>query len=441
MEYKEDRMKLNYLTATELIKKLRQKKIKAEEVCRDCLEMIALKDKEVKAWEYINEELVLRYAREIDRKKDLKTLHGVPVAVKDIFNTKDMPTTMGSPIWKGFMPGNDARVVHNIRMNDGIILGKTVTAEFAVHFLPEHKTRNPHSLKHSPGTSSSGSAAAVASHMVPLALGTQTAGSIIRPASYCGIFGFKPTFGTVPRTAMLKTTDTLDTVGCFARSIDDIRILFDSIRVSGSNYPFVNNCLKEYDVSKRSNIRIGVISDTIDVFRGFEQYVFDRFDAYINKLGKKNNVRLTKIKPSSDFNKIHRIHSLIYDKTLSYYFKEEFKQKTFISDIMYEIIARGNKIPVADYIKALTDQARIRQAIGGELKSYDAILTPSTAGEPPLAGEIENPDTCLIWTFLGWPSLNIPMFRGPHNMPMGLQAVAKRYDDYKLLYIAKNFLI
>ena len=153
-------MKLNYLTATELIGKLKRRTVKAEEVCRDCLKMVSLRDKEVKAWEYINDGLVLKYAREIDRKKARKGLYGIPVGVKDIFNTKDMPTAMGSPIWKGFMPGNDARVVHNIRMNDGIIFGKTVTAEFAVHFLPKDKTKNPHNLRHSPGTSSSGSAAA-----------------------------------------------------------------------------------------------------------------------------------------------------------------------------------------------------------------------------------------------------------------------------------------
>ncbi|MDD5436319.1 MAG: amidase [Candidatus Omnitrophica bacterium] len=435
-------MKLNYLTATELAGKLKRKTVKAEDVCRDCLKMVASKDKEIKAWEYIDEDLVLKYAREIDRKKRPGALRGIPVGVKDIFNTKDMPTAMGSPIWKDFTPGNDARVVHNIRMNDGIVFGKTVTAEFAVHHLPKDKTKNPHNLKHSPGTSSSGSAAAVASCMIPLALGTQTAGSTIRPASYCGIFGFKPTFGTVPRTGMLKTTDTLDTVGCFARSVDDIRMIFDAIRVKGRDYPFVNAHLKEYArAANLENIRIGILSEGMGVFDKFEDHLLGQFDKYVNKLSRVKGMSVTRIRPSSNLNKIHRIHSVLYDKTLSYYFKEEFNHKTLISDIMYGIIKRGNKISLDEYAKALKEQARLRIVVEKELEGHDLILTPSTSGEPPLAGEIENPDTCLIWTFLGRPALNIPAFRGPRNLPMGLQAVAKKYDDYKLLAIAGELLV
>lgn len=435
-------MKLNFLSATDLIKKIEKRSIKVEDLCKDCLDMISSKDREVKAWEYLDADLALKYARELDRKKILKTLRGVPVAIKDIFNTKDMPTCMGSPIWKGFMPGNDARVVHSIRMDDGLIMGKTVTAEFAVHFLPEDKTRNPHNLEHSPGTSSSGSAAAVASYMVPLALGTQTAGSIIRPASYCGIYGFKPTFGTVPRTAMLKTTDTLDTIGCFARSIDDIRLLFDTIRVYGVNYPFVDAKLKKHEGhGAQHRVKIGILDSGIDVFKGFDRYVFDKFDEYIGTLAKKKNVRVARIKPSADFNKIHRIHSLLYDKTLSYYFMEEFKQHTLISDIMYRIIERGNMISLEEYKKALEAQAGIRRSIEKELKDYDVILTPSTAGEAPLITDCEKDDTCLIWTFLGFPSLNLPLFRGKRNLPFGVQAVAKRYDDYKLLEISKRLLV
>ncbi|MDD5072681.1 MAG: amidase [Candidatus Omnitrophica bacterium] len=434
-------MKLNLLSATELIKKIKSKKVSVEEACRDCLEAVSEKDPVVKAWEYIDPESAIRHAKRLDKKKELGSLAGVPVGVKDIFNTSDMPTAMGSPLWKGFTPGNDARVVHSIRMQDGLVLGKTVSAEFAVHYLPKNKTVNPHDPRYSPGTSSSGSAAAVASYMVPLALGTQTAGSIIRPASYCGVYGFKPTFGTVPRTAMLKTTDSLDTVGLLARTVDDVKLLFDVIRVRGSNYPFVNATLDRNSPIRLSRkIKVGFISGGIHVFNKFEKYAMDAFDSYIRGLKGKGQVELVKIKPSADFNKIHDIHSTIYDKTLSYYFKDEFKQHTLISELMYEIIERGNRITGAEYADALGEQVRIGARIGKELAGYDAVLTLSTSGEPPLIDEREKPDTCLIWTFLGYPVLNIPAFTGPNGLPFGLQVAAKKYDDYKMLHIAKYFL-
>ncbi len=432
-------MKLNFLTATELKEKILKNETSVTEVCRDCFDRIDSIEHKVKAWEYLDKESVFLAAGILDKKRQKGLLAGIPVGIKDIFNTKDMPTAMGSPIWRGFNPGNDARTVHNIRVNDGIVFGKTVTAEFAVHHLPKGKTVNPHNYKHTPGTSSSGSAASVAACMVPVALGTQTAGSIIRPASYCGIYGFKPTFGTVPRTGMLKTTDTLDSVGCFARSIEDIKLIFDLIRVKGPDYPFVNENLAGY---KRfpEKIRIGFIDDGISVFKGFEQYALGAFRTYIQRLAKNKQVAIKKIKPQALFNEIHQIHAIIYDKTLSYYFKDEFKQRTLISKIMYEIIGRGNRITALQYRDALERQAYIRKKISDGLNEYDVVLTLSTAGEAPPVEAEEKPDTCLIWTFLGYPVLGIPKFTGPGNLPFGLQAVAKKYDDYKLLSIANKIL-
>ena len=404
--------------------------------------MISKTEERIRAWEYLDRELVLRNARYLDKKAILKNLAGIPVGIKDIFNTKDMPTQMGSPLWKYFTPGNDARVVHNIRMQDGIIFGKTVTAEFAVHYLAETKTVNPYNADHICGTSSSGSAVAVASYMVPLALGSQTGGSIIRPASYCGVFGFKPTFGVIPRTGMLKTSDTLDTVGCFARSIDDIKLLFNAIRVRGINYPFVNDKLKEFKIPKKGNkIKIGFILDGVDVFAGYEPYAREAFKSYINKLSNRKDIELIKINPPADFNMIHAIHSFIYDKALSYYFKEEFKAKSKVSKIMREIIDRGNSINSAKYNYALKKQAELRLKMEKRLSGYDVLLSLSTAGEPPVINETEKQDTCLIWTLLGRPTLNIPKFKGPNQLPFGLQVSAQRYEDYKMLAIAKHILI
>lgn len=436
-------MHLNTLTATDLVKKIKNKKISVEELACACLTAIASREKKIKAWEFLNLKQVLGYARALDNKGSLGALSGIPVGVKDIFNTKDMPTAMGSPIWKNFTPGNDARVVHNIRINDGLIFGKTVTAEFAVHHLPKDKTINPHKENRTPGTSSSGSAAAVAAYMVPFALGTQTAGSIIRPASYCGVYGFKPSFGVIPRTGILKTTDSLDTVGCFARSIADIRLLFEAIRVKGKNYPFVYEKLdsqKELKFSKNRKVNIGFIIKGLDVFSGFEKYAIQSFKEFLSKLAQQNKVRVSEVKPSTDFTRIHRLHGIIYDKTLAYYFQDEFKQHKLISEIMYEIIKRGNRVSNKQFIEALESQQKIKHRIDNQLSKYDIIVTLSTAGVAPLVNEKEKADTCLIWTFLGYPALSLPIFHGPENLPFGLQVIAKRYDDYKLLSISEEFL-
>jgi Asp-tRNA(Asn)/Glu-tRNA(Gln) amidotransferase A subunit family amidase len=300
---------------------------------------------------------------------------------------------------------------------------------------------NPHDSNRIPGTSSSGSAAAVASKMVPLALGTQTAGSIIRPASYCGVFGFKPTFGVVPRTGSLKTTDTLDTIGCFARSVDDIKLLFDVIRAKGSNYPYVKKYLVEYEERVDKKMKIGFLLDDIWVFDRYKSYAIEAFLEFINKLKMNNQLEISQIEPLLDFNEIHKLHGLIYNKTLSYYFKNEFQDLDKISDIIKELIEIGNNISTDEYINALTRQEIIRQNIEKELSSYDMVLTLSTAGEAPLINEEEIPDTCLIWTFLGMPALNIPLFKGPNHLPYGLQVISSRYSDYKILDFAERILL
>lgn len=432
---------LNTCTATEVIQLISRNEVSIQEVSAACLEAVKARDGQVRAWEYLDPEAVMNKARMLDEKRKngaVSSLCGVPVGVKDVFNTKDMPTTMGSPIWAGFTPGNDARVVHSIRESNGLIFGKTVTAEFAVHYLSSEKTLNPHDPTRIAGTSSSGSAAAIASNMVPLALGTQTAGSIIRPSSYCGVHGFKPSFGCVPRTGTLKTTDTLDTIGCLARSVDDIELLFDLIRVRGRDYPLASNKLRYLDTSKARRTRIGYLLDGLWVFSGFERYALEEFEAYIDGLRKHNEFEVMRFKPSGELAKIHKYHSTIYDKTLSYYFQVEYAgQENRLSAIMKELIEKGKQITPSEYQNALEDQARLGRLIQKEIEQYDVILTLSTAGEAPLRGQEEKPDTCLIWTFLGMPALNVPVFKGPNGLPFGLQVVAKRYDDLKMLQIAR----
>lgn len=429
------------LSATEAINHLKRGEITSTELVTACLGQIERLDPTLHTWVYLDPELVQRQAVAKDEKirlrKPMGTLWGIPVGVKDIFNTKDMPTQMGSPIWRGFTAGNDARVVHYLRMADALIPGKTVTAEFAVH--TPGPTTNPHNPAYMPGTSSSGSAAAVAAYMLPLALGTQTAGSIIRPASYCGVYGFKPSFGLIPRTGMLKTTDSLDTVGFFARTVDDLALLFDVIRVHGLDYPISHAILND-PVRQNKNDRpwrVALVKGPKwDCAEPYAQQALFSFADDLRKLG---DVTVTEVTLSNRFKSAHDIHSTIYDRTLAYYFKDEFKKRTLISRIMYDIIGRGNQITLDEYKDALDKQNQVARELDAFFEnSYDILLNLSTGGEA-LKGldSLDRPDNCLAWTLCGVPVINLPVFSGPKQLPFGAQIVARRYNDYLLLAFAR----
>src|SRR5690242_1546702 len=221
------RTSLATLTASEAAQKMREGLVTSEELVQDCLERIRATEPIVQAWQFLDEEHAIKQARAADERRRsgqaVGALNGIPIGVKDIIDTADMPTENGTPLHKGRAPRSDAAVVRQLRAAGAVILGKTVTTECA-YFYPG-KTRNPHNPEHTPGGSSSGSAAAVAAAMVPLALGSQTAGSTIRPASFCGVCGFKPTHGLVPRTGLLQLSRTLDHVGLFSRSVEDLALL------------------------------------------------------------------------------------------------------------------------------------------------------------------------------------------------------------------------
>ena len=215
--------RLNTLTASELVEAIASRQITSESVVRDCLARIEEREEDVQAWSYIDEELVLRQARECDEAEVRGPLHGLPVGIKDIIDTCDMPTGMGSPIYRDHQPEIDAACVSILRAAGAVIMGKTVTAEFAG--AAPGATRNPHNLAHTPGGSSSGSAAAVADYMVPVALGTQTGGSVHRPSAFCGTVGFKPTFGTFSRKGIKLAAESLDTIGIHARTVADCELM------------------------------------------------------------------------------------------------------------------------------------------------------------------------------------------------------------------------
>jgi Asp-tRNA(Asn)/Glu-tRNA(Gln) amidotransferase A subunit family amidase len=432
------------LTASEFLRLLSAREISVGDYVRACADRIEQFEPRLKAWAWYDRGLIEERAAVLDRlmatcprEEPLPSaMFGVPVGVKDVFNTYDMPTEMGSPIYAGYTPGNDARIVSNLRRARSIIAGKTVTAEFAVHH--PGPTLYPYDSARSPGTSSSGSAVAVATSMVPIALASQTAGSIIRPASYCGVYGFKPSFGLVPRTGVLKTTDTLDTLGWVARSVDDLALLFETARVRGHNYPVSEAGLADRaaTVPKGNRWRIGLVESYVD--RHVEPMVMQGVRDLAARL-ERQGATVSPFRLPDAMQRAHEVHDTLYTCALAYYFQPEWTAKpALFSRQLGEMIERGLRIAPERYQEALTEQARIAAAFDAAMQSMDILLAPSTAGEAPIGlNGIEAPDTCLIWTLCGAPSLSLPMLKGPHGLPVGVQAVARRFADYPLLDFAR----
>ena len=368
----------------------------------------------------------------IASKKPLRALEGIPVGVKDVFNTIEFPTEMGSEIWQGFTPGNDARVVYYLKNAGAMLAGKTVTAEFAVHALNE--TLNPHDISVTPGTSSSGSAVAVSLGIVPVALGTQTGASIIRPASFCGIYGYKPSFGLLPRTGSLKTTDSLDTVGFFVSNPNDLKRVFDVLRVHGPNFPISYKILKDQARQIKPSSRpwnIAIVKT--HTWSQAPSYAQKSILDFADKLEKIDGVKVSELVLPIDFERAHEVHGAIYNKSLSYYFSEEHRQSEQLSPVMSEMIERGNEISVDTYYQSLQLQENFISSMDDIISGYDACICLSTAGEAPKRNVMEALDPSLMWTLMHLPAINAPAFTSPSGLPFGLQFFSRKYNDYLLL--------
>ena len=419
-------------------------------ICELCIKQVERFNSKFKAWVCFDSDIIYKQTEALALKMEKNgckgLLTGIPIGVKDIMNTTEFPTQMGSPLWENFTPGNDARIIYYLKNAGGIIPGKTVTAEFAVHTLNENSTLNPHAITRTPGTSSSGSAIAVALGMVPVALGTQTAASIVRPASFCGVYGCKPSFGLLPRTGMLKTTDSLDTVGFFTYHVNDIERVFNVLRVHGPNFPFSYEALKDKTRQNKPNNRpwrIALVKTHTWEFA--EDYAKNSLLDWAQTIGKDNNIDVNEVDLPYKMETSHDIHATIYNKTLSYYFKKEFKKSELVSPIMNDLIRDGNNISVEQYYKALKNQNELIHLMDNFFSSYDILISLSTAGEAPLRGEVEKKDTALMWTLAHLPVVSAPVFKSPSNLPFGVQIVARKYNDLLLFdfiqYMAeKNFM-
>lgn len=426
---------LNLLTATKAAQMIRAGELSSEDLVKDCIDRIDLVDKDVQAWTRLNTEYALDQARSSDehRRSGAPTgpLHGVPIGIKDIFDTKDYPTQYGTPLHKDRRTTQDATAVAMLRQAGAIILGKTVTAEFAIQSPGE--TKNPHDSTRTPGGSSSGSAAAVASGMVPLSLGSQTNGSIIRPASYCGIVGYKPTFGLVSRHRVLKLSRNLDHVGVFARTLEDVALMAETIIGFDANDLDTSLCPKP-DLIAKSNEDV-IMPPRYAFVKGpawsqCDPVTQEAYGELVDLLGD----RVQEIDLGSVYDEVFEWQRLVMEADIAKNLFDDYQRgEKHMSPVLQDLIKRGRKVHAVDYILALDRMAMFGEALRGVFAEFDAIITPAATGEAPVGLESTgNPACSTLWTFAGMPALSLPLLMGENNMPLGVQMVSACGDDARL---------
>ena len=435
-----DASQLNWLSAYDAARAIRDGAFSAEQLVEACLARIKEAEPQVQAWQYLDPEHALGQARARDeaRRAGQPTgpLHGVPVAIKDIIDTADMPTEDGTVLHAGRTPATDAAVVAALRAAGAVILGKTVTTECATY--SPGKTRNPHNAEHTPGGSSSGSAAAVAAGMVPVALGSQTNGSIIRPAAYCGVYGFKPTHGAVPRTGVMKLSRSLDHIGVFGRSIEDVALVAERLfgydeadpdtRVR-ARPPLIEVAQQEPPLPPMLAFVKGPAWDRA------EPETREAFAELVAALG--DRVEEVELPESSRL--AFEIHRTIMHAEMAANLDMEWENgRDRLSASLRERLESGRAVSALDYQKACARIPMINAGFEELYQRYDAILTPSAAGTAPRGLESTgDPAFCTLWTLCGMPALNVPLMKGGNGLPLGVQLVGRRDNDARLLRTAR----
>ena len=427
------------LSANELAAQLREGEISSVEVCSQYIERIGKFEKDVKAWSHFNKKLLLEKAAEADEHrisgKPLGLLHGLPVAVKDIIGTLDMPTECGTTIRKKMTASQDSEVVNLLKVAGAIIMGKTETTELA-YFHPG-KTTNPHDYKRTPGGSSSGSAAAVAAHMAPLSIGSQTNGSTIRPASYCGVVGYKPSYGLISRYGILKQSDKLDQVGIFGKSVEDVALLakvlikkdlFDPSTIHYSAEDMIDVCRK------------GPLFDPKFIFyktknwKNLDKESQESFEIFIKTFKKNIEVFDT----PSYFDDIPKYHKIIHETDMANNFQLYYKKyKKKLSKEMVSAIERGLKNSATEYAEAIDFMKRSYDSYKEVFEDYHGVLTPASSGVAPKGlGNTGSPEFSTVWTYLGLPSISLPLLTGKNDLPLGIQLIGDKHDDLRFLGVA-----
>jgi amidase len=417
--------KLNTLSATELAAGIAAGKIQSEALVAACLVRIRAREPEVAAWAQLEPEIALRQARERDRQAPRSRLHGIPIGVKDVIDTADMPTEYGSPIYKGHRPACDAACVAQVRELGGVILGKTVSTEFATRH--PGKTHNPRNTQHTPGGSSSGSAAAVADWMVPIAFGTQTSASIIRPAAYCGAVGYKPTFNLVNRAGLKFLSESLDTLGMLARTVPDAALIAEEL----SGAPPAR-----FDEVSSMKPRIGFCRTPY--WSQADAATQTALEGAVPRLSKAG-ASVEPVELDHEFTALAdvqiRMSSYEFYRALTY---ERMRFPKLISDSLTQRIRGGAQVTRAQYVETHEIAGRCRARLDDIYRDFDVLLSPSAPGEAPRGlASTGDPIFGLTWTLMHGPAITLPVFTGPKGLPIGAQVTGPRGSDAQTLMAAE----
>lgn len=438
-------MELEALGLLDGLKGISEGQFSSEELTNACLDRVKLLDSQIRAWEWLDQGAALDAARKADMQMAsggaLGALHGLPIGIKDIMLTRGIPTGMGSPIYKGNVPDESATVIRRLQAAGGFVMGKTVTTEFA--WRHPGKTHNPWNPDYTPGGSSSGSAAAVASGMVPAALGTQTVGSVIRPAAYCGVVGFKPSFGLISRAGVNPLSHSLDHVGIFARSLDDAAYLASCLAGHDSADPgslaeSTFGTLSLAPVAGKTHpgpFRLAAVRSPVwSLADRFQQEIWEaNVDALARAGAEVEKVEL----PSSFLNALDVLRTILLAEGAQIYAPLQMAYPGKTSSAIDTLIEGGKKISAMDYLNALVAAKEMRAELRAFLSRFDAIVTPPATGEAPKTlVDTGDPSFCGIWTLMGVPAVTFPVGRGPSGLPLGFQVVGAYLDDRKTLDVA-----
>jgi Asp-tRNA(Asn)/Glu-tRNA(Gln) amidotransferase A subunit family amidase len=413
----------NRYSAAEAAALIASGKLTAVKLAEDCLARVAAREETVQAWSHIDPQQVLADARARDAGAPRSLLHGIPVAIKDIIDTADMPTEYGSPIYAGHRPRADAACVTILKEAGAVIMGKSVTAEFAMSH--PGKTRNPLDPAHTPGGSSSGSAAAVADHMVPLALGTQTGGSVLRPAAFCGIVGFKPSFDAINTAGVKQNTKSFDTIGLLGRTVGDVALTFHVITRRNAS-PFALPALDRPRIGFYRTLQWPKADDATHA----------ALEDTASRLAKAG-ARFSDVTLSDAFDDFMDARSRIGDfessRALAWE-RRHFEEKIGGRDKL----RKADAVTLDQYLAAQKVLAECRRLIDIAFVDYDVLLVPSAPGEAP-KGLSTTGDAIFnqTWTALHTPCLTLPVARGPTGLPIGVQFVGPFGADYKTLACAQ----
>jgi aspartyl-tRNA(Asn)/glutamyl-tRNA(Gln) amidotransferase subunit A len=429
------------MTVTQAAEAIEQRSLSPVELMQSLLKRSRDQDSVLRVWETLDEDAALDAARlseqALSENRAGGRLHGVPLGIKDIFNTRGVRTSSGSPIYADFVPDHDSTAVARLKGQGAIVMGKTVTTEFASFDPPP--TRNPWGLDHTPGGSSSGSAAGVAARLFPAALGSQTAGSVLRPASYNGVVGFKPTLGRISRYGVLPVSWSVDTLGYFTRSVEDAALLLevmaghDPLDTASSEAPVE----RYHDAAAAGSEppRIGLVRD----------YFFERSETSVRSHTERvasgladAGAQVEEVRVATDFDDMLSAHRVVMSVEMAAVHQKVFETRADdYAPHARETIEAGLVIPGITYVQSQRIRRRFRKSMEEAAGGYDILLTPTTATPAPRdLGTTGDPGYQTPWTTVGFPTITLPCGLSSEGMPLGIQLAAGRFSESKLLAAA-----